>query len=312
VASLAHTADLLQLLGEPTRVRLLTLLAAEEMTVADLAAATDLGQSRVSMHLGKLREARVVSDRKSGVATYYSLNERGMTAGIRRIWELVQAEVDDATLEKDRQRWEALSRSRDRAAAWPDAVAGQMERHYSPGRTWESLARGLVGLLALGDVVDAGAGDGAVAQLLAPRSKSYTLVDRNEKLLAAAGQRLAGQANVRLIHDDLAKLSLPPSSADLVLLLNVLVEIDDPAPVLARLAGVLRPGGRLLLVSLDAHEHAEIAAAYRHVHQGYHPAAIRKLLGRAGLEVESCEVTSREHRAPKLNVVTAIARKKIT
>jgi len=310
VASLAHTADRLQLLGEPTRVRLLTLLAVAEMTVADLAAATDLGQSRVSMHLGKLREARVVSDRKVGVATYYSLNDRGMSAGVRRIWELVRGEVDDATLEKDRQRWEALSQRRDRAAAWPDAVAGQMERHYSPGRTWESLARGLVGLLALGDVLDAGAGDGAVAQLLAPRSRSYTLVDRNERLLAAAGLRLSGQANVRLVQDDLGTLALPAASFDLVLLLNVLVELDDPTAALARLADVLRPGGRMVLVSLDAHEHADLAAAYRHVHQGYSPAAIRKLLTRAGLEVESCEVTSREHRAPKLKVVTAFARKK--
>src|SRR5262250_643088 len=105
---LADTADVFQLLGEPTRVRLLSLLAAEEMTVADLAAATDLGQSRVSMHLGKLREARVVSDRKVGVATIYSLNERGMSSGTKRVWELVQGEVQDAVLDKDRQRWRAL------------------------------------------------------------------------------------------------------------------------------------------------------------------------------------------------------------
>src|SRR5262249_10472474 len=146
--------------------------------------------------------------------------------------------------------------------AWPDAVAGQMERHYSPGRTWESLARGLVGFFLLGDVLDVGAGDGAVAQLLAPRSKSYTLVDCNERLFVVAGQRLAGQPNVRLVQDDLTKLDLPAGSVDLVLLLNALVEIDDPVAVLARLADGLRLGGRLLVVSLDAHEHAELAAAY--------------------------------------------------
>src|SRR5262249_6211619 len=153
------------------------LLAAEEMTVADLAAATDLGQSRVSMHLAKLREARVVVDRKVGAATYYSLNERGMPAPAKRVWGLVHSEVRDGALEKDRQRWQLVLRARDKGA-WPDAVAGQMERHYSPGRTWESLARVLVGLLDLGDVLDAGGGDGAVAELVAPRCKSYTLVDQ--------------------------------------------------------------------------------------------------------------------------------------
>src|SRR5262249_10922793 len=239
-----------------------------------------------------------------------ALNERGMSSGTKRVWELVQGEVQDAVLDKDRQRWRALKLRRDRAASWPDAVAGQMERHYSPGRTWESLARGLVGLLALGDVLDAGAGDGAVAQLLAPRSRSYTLVDRNERLLAAAGVRLRGQANVRLVEADLRELALPAASFDLVLLLNVLVEIDDPPAVLARLATVLRPGGRLVAVSLDAHDHPDLAAAYRHVHQGLRPAALRKLLPGPRLEVESCEITSREHRPPRLQVVTAFARKK--
>src|SRR5215471_11342126 len=227
MADLAHTADVLQLLGEPTRVRLLTLLAAEEMTVADLAAATDLGQSRVSTHLGRLREARVVVDRRVGAATYYSLNERGMPAGARRVWGLVKDEVRDAALDKDRQRWQLLCRARDKGGGWPDALAGHMERHYSPGRTWESLARASIGLLDLGDVLDAGAGDGAVAELLAPRSRSYTLVDRNEKLVAAARERLAKHDNVSVRHGDLRKLDLPRASFDAALLLNVLVETED-------------------------------------------------------------------------------------
>lgn len=305
--SLALTADLFQLLGEPTRVRLLWLLAAEEMTVADLAAATDLGQSRVSGHLGKLREARVVRDRKVGVAVYYSLDERRMPAEARRVWTLVRDEVHDAALDKDRQRWQLLSRSRDKAAAWPDAVAGQMERHYSPGRTWESLLRGIIGLVNLGDVLDAGSGDGAVAQLLAPRSRSYTLIDKNERLILAAGLRLQGATNVIMKLGDLREPIFAPASFDVALLLNVLVEIEEPAAVLTGLAGLLRPGGRLVVVTLDGHEHADLAAAYNHVHLGFAPAALRKLLQRTGFAVDSCEVTSRERRPPRLQVVTAFA-----
>jgi ArsR family transcriptional regulator len=307
--SLALTADLFALLGEPTRVRLLTLLAAEEMTVAELAAATGLGQSRVSTHLGRLRKAAVVSLRKAGAATYYSVNERGMLGEARRVWDLVRAEVRDPALDRDRQRWLGVRRARDQASAWPDALAGQMERHYSPGRTWESLARGLIGLLELGDVVDGGAGDGAVAELLAPRARSYTLVERNPRMLTAAAARLHGKRNVSLCNADLAALPLPPASFDTALLLNVLVEVAEPAPVLAGLARVLRPGGRLLVVTLDAYDDDELGAAYRHLQPGFAPAALRKLLVRAGFTVESCAVTSREHRPPRLAVVTAFARK---
>jgi ArsR family transcriptional regulator len=49
--------------------------------------------------------------------------------------------------------------------------------------------------------------------------------------------------------------------------------------------------------------------AYDHVNLGIAPAALRKLLEQAGLEVESCRVTSREDRPPYFEVLTALARK---
>jgi ArsR family transcriptional regulator len=306
--SLATTVDFLQLVGEPTRVRLLSLLVDRELTVADLSAATELGQSRVSTHLGRLREAGIVADRKVGTATYYSLNDDAMAPCARQVWSLVRAEVDDDILSRDRARWTALSQARDKAASWPDALAGQMERHYSPGRTWESLARGLVGLVALGDVLDAGSGDGTVAQLLAPRSESYTMVDKSERMLRAAALRLATHANVRLDRADVQDLPYANTTFDTALLFNVLTEIPKPQRALAEIARVLRPDGRLAVITIEAHDHREVAAAYRHLHQGFTPAELRRHCTRAGFDIESCEVTSRERRQPRLGVVTAFAR----
>ena len=57
MSALQTTTELLRLLSEPTRVRLLALLGREELTVAELTGVTQLSQSRVSTHLGKLREA---------------------------------------------------------------------------------------------------------------------------------------------------------------------------------------------------------------------------------------------------------------
>ena len=85
-----------------------------------------------------------------------------------------------STTRSGRRRWCARA---ERAAGWPDAVAGEMERHWSPGRNWESLARAVAGLVRLGDVVDIGSGDGSVAQLLGARAKSWTCVDRSERVL---------------------------------------------------------------------------------------------------------------------------------
>jgi ArsR family transcriptional regulator len=309
--TLGATTNLLGILAEPSRVRLLALLAEHELTVAELTSITELGQSRVSTHLGKLREAGLVRDKRVGGSTFYGLANGEMPAQARKLWEVVSAALDDAQLAADKQRCAAQLRARNvkGAGRWPESIAGEMERHYSPGRTWEALAGGVIGLLALGDVLDAGAGDGATAQLLAPRARSITCVDVSEKLVDAARVRLAGHANARCRVADLHDLPFEDASFDQVLVLNVLPFLKQPGVALGEAARVLRPGGRLALVTLAEHEHLDVTSAYGHVHPGFAPAALRRLLAKAGLAAETCDVTSRERRAPYFQVVTAFATK---
>ena len=316
--SLGATSDLLGLLAEPSRVRLLALLGDTELTVNELCSVTELGQSRVSTHLGKLRDAGLVRDRRAGGSTYYRMANGDLPAPARKLWSVVAAELEDNQLATDKQRCAAVLRARAAQARaegegrWPDSVAGEMERHYSPGRTWEALARGLIGLTDLGDVLDAGAGDGATAQLLAPRARSITCVDISETLVHAARVRLAGHANAAAEVSDLHALPFVDASYDQALLLNVLTHLRAPSRAIGELARVLRPGGRLALVTLAAHDHLDVTSAYGHVTPGFRPAEVRKLLEKAGLTVEQCAVTSREKRAPQFEVVTAFARKPTT
>src|SRR5213075_1758040 len=119
-----------------------------------------------------------------------------------------KSEIEDEVLEADRRRCDSLVRAREKESAWPDAVAGQMERHYSPGRTWEATARALLGLMQLGDVLDGGSGDGAIAQLLCERARSVTCLDRSERLVSAARERLSRARNVKFQVGDLEALPL--------------------------------------------------------------------------------------------------------
>ena len=117
-------------------MRLLSLLGREQLTVAELTGATRLVQSRVSTHLAKLREAGLLRVRRAGASTYYAIDEAGMSDEARRLWALRSESVDDALLAEDRRR---LSEARAQGmGTWADSVAGRMERHYSPGRTWEA------------------------------------------------------------------------------------------------------------------------------------------------------------------------------
>lgn len=309
VASLASAVGTLQLFAEPTRVRLLALLAAEELTVAELVAITELAQSSVSTHLGKLRDAGLLRDRRVGASTLYALRDGNMPEGAKQVWALVQAEITDAVLDGDKARCAEVVRSRERVSGWPDAVAGQMERFYSPGRTWEATARGLLGLVELGDVLDAGSGDGTLAQLLAPRAKSVTCVDLNKKMVDAAAARLGKLRNVKACVADAQALPFQAESFDHVMLFNVLTQVESPAKVVAEGARVLRERGKLAIVTLAAHDHAEVTQSYRDVHPGFSVAQLRRMVQKAGLSVDTCEVTCREKRAPHFEVITAFARK---
>ncbi|MCC6877567.1 MAG: class I SAM-dependent methyltransferase [Sandaracinaceae bacterium] len=259
----------------------------------------------MSTHLGKLRDASLLSDRRDGASTLYRASD-AMPEAARKLWELVQASVEDGVLASDGARRESVLHAR-RASGWAESVAGEMERHYSPGRTWEATARGLLGLARLGDVLDAGSGDGTLAELIAPRASSVTCLDRSEKVLDAARARLRRQANVQFEIGDLHALPFPEERFDQVMLFNVLTFADDPAAAIAEAARVLRPAGMLAIVTLKEHAHGAVTSAYGHVHPGFAPAKLRSMLRRAGLAVDACEVTSREKRRPHFEILTAFA-----
>jgi SAM-dependent methyltransferase len=308
VSTLGAAVDVLQLIGEPTRVRLLALLGSHELTVAEIVAVTQLAQSSVSTHLGKLRDAGLVRDRRAGASTYYAVSDT-IPESARKVWELVQGEVRDALLDADRGRGDRAVRARGQGAPWPEAAAGEMERHWSPGRTWESLARALPGLARLGDVVDIGAGDGTVAELYAPRARSWTCVDRSERMCAAARERLRACKHVRVATADAHALPFEAESFDEALCFHVLTHLAQPATALAEVARVLRPGGSLVVVTLDAHEHADATTPFGDAHAGFAPAALRRMLARAGLEVERCAPACLDKRPPHFSVLVAFATK---
>jgi DNA-binding transcriptional ArsR family regulator len=308
MSALDNKVDLLRLFGDATRVRLAALLERDELTVAEITRVTDLPQSRVSTHLGKLREAGVLRDRRDGTSTYYSMNNGAMPAEVRRLWELVGTDLDEPLLHADRERCAALLRARE-GDGWPDSVAGQMERHYSPGRTWEAMARGLLGLVRLGDALDAGSGDGALAALLAPRARSLTCLDRSETVLAAAKRRLGHLPNVAFAPGDVQALPFPAGRFDQVLLFHVLVYVERPALAVAEAARVLAAGGQAIITTVAPHQHPDVTAPYGHLHPGFPPRKLAGWLAAAGLTVTACEITSREKRAPHFEVVTAFAHK---
>ncbi|HEY0916897.1 MAG TPA: metalloregulator ArsR/SmtB family transcription factor [Solimonas sp.] len=305
--SLEQSTEVCSLLADASRLRLLLLLETHELSVAELTGITGLAQSRVSTHLARLKRAGLVQDKRSGSSALYS--GAGVAGAVGELWELLRGRLDDAQLRLDRERAEEVLRSRTPGQTWAESVAGRMELHYSPGRTWEATARALIGLLDLGDVVDVGSGDGVLAELIAERARSVACVDISPAVIAAARKRLAPFRNVHFHEADMHAIPLPSASADHVFAMHALAYTRTPDKLLAETFRLLRRGGRLVVAALNAHRHEAAMQAYDHVNLGLQPAKLQRLLEMAGFSVENCRVTSRESRPPYFEVVTALARK---
>jgi len=307
--SLEQSTALCRLLADASRLRLLLLLESQELTVAELTQVTRLAQSRVSTHLSRLRRAGLIQQRREGAAAYYAATAAGRDSAVGGVWTLLREQLTDAQVKVDRERAAEVIRARKRSQTWAESVAGRMERHYSPGRTWEATARALIGLLELGDVLDLACGDGVTSELLAEHARSVTAVDISATLIAAARARLRPYPQVTLLEADMHALPLEAARFDHVFLMHALAYTRRPQDVIREAARVLRPGGKLVIAALNAHPHKATMESYDHVNLGIAPPALRKLLEQAGLAVELCRVTSREERPPYFEVVTALAQR---
>jgi len=63
-----------KVLGDKTRLRILSLLQGRELCVCDLTEVLEISQPGVSQHMRRLRQAGFVNERRGGQWIYYSLN----------------------------------------------------------------------------------------------------------------------------------------------------------------------------------------------------------------------------------------------
>ena len=299
----------LRVLADPTRVRLLALLEREELTVAELSAVTRLAQPRVSTHQARLKDADLVRDRRAGVSAYYRFNEDQLEPAERALWTALRGGTDDPLLRQDADRLAVVLAGRQSEQAWADSVAGDMERHYSPGRTWEALARAALPMLEPGEVLDVASGDGVLAELLAPHARRYVCIDSSTKVVLAASERLRRLEHVEVMEGDMQALPFDRPQFDLVLLMHALTYAEKPALAVAEAGRVLRKGGRVLLTCLARHEHSSAVVPYGHVNLGFTEKELRRFAAKAGLAVDFCQTVTQERRPPHFEVLALLARK---
>lgn len=103
-------AAFLKAISDPTRLRALLLLTREgELCVCELVHALGVSQPKISRHLGQLRNAAIVEDRRDAVWVHYRLSA-GLPAWAARILETLRdSTVSREPYREDRLRLEAMA-----------------------------------------------------------------------------------------------------------------------------------------------------------------------------------------------------------
>ena len=145
--------------------------------------------------------------------------------------------------------------------------------------------------------------------MLAPHARRYACVDSSPRIVGAARDRLKRWPQAEVVEGDMQALPYGAGEFDLVLLMHALTYAPKPALAIAEAARVLRRGGRLVAACLSKHEHEAAVVPFGHVNLGFTPRELRKHAEKAGLEVQVCEVVTREKRPPHFEVVSLLAGK---
>lgn len=278
-------------LADPTRLRILMLLRAMELSVGELAQVLAQSQPRVSRHVRILIDAGLAERRKEGSWVFLSLGPRPRSEPLFQLLERwAELDGDNAWFAADAVRLAAVRA--DRAAAAERYFAGHAASwdelrslHVAESEVEAAIARALEGG-PIGRLVDIGTGTGRMIELFGPGATRATGIDRSPEMLRLARVKLAeaGLDAVDLRQGDMYSLALPSGSAETVTLHQVLHYAQNPAAAVAEAARLLTAGGRLLIVDFAPHEREELRTRDAHVRLGFADDAVLRLLEEAGLE----------------------------
>ena len=311
-APLADAVAVLKTVGEPTRLRLLALLATGEATVKDLTEVLAQSQPRVSRHLKLMSEAGLVERLPEGSWAFYRLAEDGAAAAMART---ILAEVDprDPVLLRDRAELEALKATHAQSAqAYFAANAASWDRLRSlqtSEAAIEAAIREAVGARHVQTMLDVGTGTGRMLTLLADRYVRAVGIDMSHDMLSVARANLAaaGIDSAHVRQGDVTALAVPAGGYDLVVIHQVLHYLDDPARAVREAARAVAPGGLLLIVDFAPHDHEFLRAEHAHRRLGFSHETVRGWIEAAGLEMREVRDLAPEGAGAGLTVTLWLA-----
>jgi len=285
-----QAVDVLRAAGEPSRLRILALLAREELAVLELCRILDQSQPRVSRHLKLLAEAGLVERFPDGAWVFYRLAGDGGEA--RRLVDATLAAIDlnDPVRHRDAERLQTVRAERaDEAGAYFERNAARWDEIRSLYVSEADVEAAILAAAGTGPfrrLVDLGSGTGRMLTLLGPHAEAAVGLDLSQQMLNLARSHVseAGLARCELRHGDIFATRLPGEYADLVVVHQVLHYLADPAAAVREAARIVAPGGKLLIADFAPHKLEFLREQHQHRRLGFAEPEMVRWLSEAGLK----------------------------
>jgi ubiquinone/menaquinone biosynthesis C-methylase UbiE/DNA-binding HxlR family transcriptional regulator len=309
---MASIIKILRVLADPNRLRILLLLAAEELSVAELQEILAMGQSTISTHLSQLKQAGLVEDRRTGKSSLYKLQAGASGAGdlLMKLLGQARQQIPEAEPDQSSMRRVVIKRQ-DKMRAFFDSVAGRLGKDYVPGRSWKGMAEALLRLMPPMVIADLGAGEGAFALLLAQRATKVIAVDSSSKMIEVSREQALrhGVKNVEYRLGDMEELPIEDRAVDLVFFSQSLHHALHPERAIQEAWRILVPGGRIVVLDLLKHRFEEAREIYADEWLGFSEAELETMLEKAGFVNPQTSVVHKEPETPQFQTLLAVGSK---
>ena len=303
--------EILQVLSDSTRLRMVKLLGQEELSVAELQEILEMGQSRISSHLGLLRRHEMVNDRKEGKKTFYELNQV-VVERFELIRVALAEESEEEFWESDRSALDRIVDRRRRASErYFDEVADRLGKNYVPGRSWDAIGHFLLRLVPRITIADLGAGEGMISQLLAERARKIYCID-SSKSMVRVGKELAKKNNLLNLsykQGDIENVPLAKGSVDLALMSQSLHHAQRPEKALSEAFRILRKGGQLVVLDLKEHQFSKARQLYGDQWLGFPENELYRMIKSVGFRKVKVETIAKEEREPYFETILGYGEK---
>jgi ArsR family transcriptional regulator len=291
LAGVVTSEDVIEALratGEPTRLRILALLANEELAVMELSQILDQSQPRVSRHLKLLSDAGLIERFPDGAWVFYRVAaDPVLRHFVDQVLDMIES--TDLGMQRDAERLDAVrgERSSDAQSYFERNAArwDEVRSLYVSEANVEAAILSAAGPGPFDRMIDLGTGAGRMLALLGPRAKDAIGLDLSQQMLNVARLHVteAGLQGVELRHGDIFATRLPDRSADLVVVHQVLHYLSDPASAVIEAARLVAPGGRLLIIDFAPHALEFLREAHQHRRLGFSDEEMGRWMAEAGL-----------------------------